>query len=547
MLGKFSGTMRRLLALSLVLTVAGCSSSADLCATVKCPAGKVCDPKSGTCIANPDAGSTGGGAVDSGVPDAGYMDAGTDCAAECTSDAGTPLCDRSLGVCVQCLDGSDCSCLNGGPVCSQGRCVSAPADAGFVDPIAGESCVAPTSLFYPVCALPRSFTVDANLSAMSDDEQGSCSTPSGRGPDAVYEIDLDETYDLSVTVTPTSGTVAPVVYVRRDACESGVELLCKQGAISMPLSFTLKSLPAGRYFLFVDTLDATTVGNVGITVNIAAPTRPGNETCTLAIDLPADGGNSDHDGGVELVDFSNAGNEDTTGCNAEGGPDVVYTVTLDQTADLLVTATGVGDPGAGISPVVEVRAPDCKPTSRLKCRASLQFQPAQVRLLSAAPGTYYVVVETGATTGPVLISAQELTATAGPANESCATHQQDLPLSTSGGTATADPDTSNALDNETGSCTPGADGGTPELVYHFQLLTALNVVVQAVPDYQVQPVLYLRTSICEGAELGCVGDAGVNGTAVLDAGRLTPGDYYLFVETPAASSGLVHVTLTATP
>jgi hypothetical protein len=251
---------------------------------------------------------------------------------------------------------------------------------------------------------------------------------------------------------------------------------------------------------------------------------------------------------VTPVDLSMANNDDFTSCNPGGGPDVFYSVHLDQTADLLVSAVGEDDPDAGIAPVVEVRKLDCLTNQRLKCVPSYDFGPATVRLRSAAAGDYLVVLETSGPGGWIDISASELPASAPPPNESCAAPSDiAYPPADGGYSVTFDVDTADGKDDERGACTNTPDGGSPDYVYRLRLVSPRNVVVTAVGDPLVQPVLYLRSGTCESTTELCVADAGVGGTDVLNAGALVPGDYWLFVESPVPNTGVVHVTVSATP
>src|SRR5262249_28729356 len=154
---------------------------------------------------------------------------------------------------------------------------------------------------------------------------------------------------------------------------------------SAPLTLKVKGRAPGDYWLVLDTFDGSSAGGVDVTVRFDAATFPDNETCATADPL-------DPDGGRQTVDLSTAENDDFASCNLDGGPDVVYSVHLDQTADLLVTAVAEGNPGAGISPAIEVRSPDCAGADRLKCRTSFNFGPATVRLRSVPAGTYFVVL-----------------------------------------------------------------------------------------------------------------------------------------------------------
>jgi hypothetical protein len=428
--------MRALLLSSLLITA--CSAPTGLCDKVKCATGKVCDPVNGLCVAD-DAGTQDAG-VDAGTDagtDGGRPDAGLTCDPTCTAPQ---KCDPNLGRCVSCLTNRDCACPT--PVCVSGTCL-APVidpDAGVAQPIPGESCVDAAPIALSGCTLPRTVTFQVDLASRNDDDHGVCSAAGGGGRDLVYLLTIDQTYDIDVTVAPAPGSMAePVVYVRKAPCVGGQELACFEGG-GGTASVHLKSRPAGDYAVFLDTYDAASGGLVNFTITLSAPTTPGNESCLTAELLPTDGG-------TVRVDLTTASDDEPTSCNTGGNDshDVVWRFQLTSVSDVIARAAAVGNPDAGITPIIELRGDSCAPADKKACSASTAFGPVWMRVRSLPAGTYYAVLETwdGGATGPVDFSIAALPPSPPLQNDTCAS-PRDVVFSDGGTFTEFDIDTSGA-------------------------------------------------------------------------------------------------------
>lgn len=541
--------------LVIFLTAAGCTGSSQLCAQVKCGAGKVCNPASGFCEAG-DGGVTDAGSADSGTADAGMNDAGSAgdggiaCVPACS---GTQKCDPASGRCVECLTNRDCACP--APACVNGSCLTpAPSDAGLVNaPPAAESCGAARPFTFLGCTLPRSFTFRVDLSGRSDDEQGVCSAAGGQGRDLVYVLSLEATYDLDVTVTPVgAGTAEPVVYVRRMPC-SGQELACTDSGGPFTAGVHLRSRTAGDYAIFVDTIDAAGGGEVEVTLTLGTPTLPGNETCLSADPIATDGG-------AVRADLSLASNDEPTTCNRIGvdSPDLAWRFVLGAPSDIVARVAAV-TPDAGVAPYLEVREGGCGMGTVRSCVEPSAAGVAAVRLRSAPAGVYTLVVENRdaiSTAGLVDVSVLVQPPSPPLQHDTCAA-PRNIVFADGGTFVELDVDTTTASDDENGTCNDPANFGRggPEYIYHLQLLSPRHVTITASRGASgfADPVLYIRKDACPtatGIELGCSDDP-VDSAAVetltSEPNTLAPGDYYIFVESYGASVGPTHLTVSASP
>jgi len=97
----------------------------------------------------------------------------------------------------------------------------------------------------------------------------------------VYSFTLAEPGDVTVDVA--SARVAPYVALQ-DACTGGTTLLCDSG---WPLHRTFGSVPAGTYYLWVESTSAVTYPSAYATVPPTPP--PAHDTCAGALDISAGG------------------------------------------------------------------------------------------------------------------------------------------------------------------------------------------------------------------------------------------------------------------
>ncbi len=496
----------RLLVPLLASLVSACGDP-DKCARVRCGAGRSCDSATGACrpIEGHDAGIEPG--LDGGS-DGG--DGGQTCSPACVA----PMrCDAAANRCVQCLDDSHCACPT--PVCerSSGNCV-APPDGGF-----GESCQSPGNVAVGACSATATFVV--NTSSASADEKGSCG---GEGRDAVYRLELADRSDVRVTVQPLPG-VEPVAYLRRGGC-SGQELACKDFGAKGG-SFRVKSLPAGEYFLVVDSYALSTGGPTEVTVELLSPTLPPNETCATAQALDAsDGGTA-----AFTVDTSSALDDHTGRCSRPSSGEAVYRLTLPAARDVRVTATG--------APVMYLRPAPCGTALDLVCGAG------GLELFNLPAGEYFLFVEAGASAGPTDVTVTLSNPTPPPPNDTCSGARL-VQLPAGAFSVTYRSDLRQVLDDYDGSCN-ALPNGSADVVYALSVPSTRTVTLTSqVPDGgTADPVLFLREGPCEsGAELACADE--VTPTPERMVRTLAPGTYYLFVESYGPDgAGPVEVTISA--
>jgi hypothetical protein len=353
---------------------------------------------------------------------------------------------------------------------------------------------------------------------------------------------LDAAADLSVTATASAGSIAqPVVYLLNQACTATSEFACAD-SLSGSAHFTLKSLPAGTYTLVVDSYSASAVGPVDVSVTFGAPTLPANETCATAVPLPIDGGSV-------MVDLSTATDDVQLSCDtATSSPDVVYSVTLPTTADLVVTAAGTG-----AKPALALRSAPCLTSSELQCANAQTGGSETLRRRSLTAGTYFVVVEnSGALTAatPITVKAVTSTPLPPPPNDTCSAPRA-IAFPAGSTVATFSVDTSAATDDYQSSCNLLPD--SPEVVYSLTLGTRRTVTVTArsSPNAGSQPSVSLRAGQCAGdADAGTLTELACSNTAPTNAfiQTLDPGTYDLLVEAAGAQgAGPTDVTVSLSP
>ncbi|MBI3185302.1 MAG: hypothetical protein HYZ28_24450 [Myxococcales bacterium] len=510
---------RPLLLFLLVLGALGCPGGKDLCARVKCEPDRECEPSTGICRLKQFAG-----------------DAGTDAGIRCEPACDGGVCDTRTGSCVACLEDSHCACPN--PSCDPQLLTCQPPPDGGSDAGVGESCADAQPVPFAPCETKVTFIVDT--SALKNDESGSCSTSGSDGKDAVYRLALAATQDVLVTAEPLGGGDA-VVYLRRGPCASGAELSCRDD-LGQPESLRLKSLPQGDYFLVVDSFDAPSAGQVRVTVELAPPTPPPNETCATAIEVPFDGGST----ASFVVDTSLATDDHAGSCNnTTDSREVVYRIPLAAPKDLRATARGLGD--GGVDPVLYLHRTPCGGgSSELACDDQLT-RPEVIRKLNLQAGDYFLFVEGFGPDGggPTEVTVALSGPTPPPPNDTCQGARL-ISFPPGSNTVSFRVDLASALDDHQGSCNSETDSF--EVVYLLSLASSkvVEITSRAADAGIADPVIYLKESPCDGGvELGC-DDQLIDPESI--SAFLSPGDYHLYVEGFGASgSGVIDVTVRLTP
>lgn len=204
-------------------------------------------------------------------------DAGTDPVvyvrgAPCAADAGNEL------ACVDTTNPTERLSLRGLDAGTYYLVVEGYRTAGN-GPVRLTSWATPPVPFPPndTCGAPRvidlttassaSFTVDT--AAALDHFQGSCASFGVGGLDAVYTFTLTAPRTVTITTETAAGDeVDPVVYLRSTPCgtDAGVELGCADDYLAPEV--LVRALPAGTYFLYVDSYSASSAGPTLVTVTV---------------------------------------------------------------------------------------------------------------------------------------------------------------------------------------------------------------------------------------------------------------------------------------
>ena len=385
-----------------------------------------------------------------------------------------------------------------------------------------------------------------------DDTAGTCNAS---GPELVYSFTTSSVQSLTVSAAPVAGSSArPVVYLR-SACASG-QLAC-DAPTTGSAGIAIPSLPAGSYFLFVETANGAP-GRVSLTVSLQPPpTSAANDSCAGATALSVNGTSVTRS--VVVGNTAIATNDNTTepSCSAtarSGGPDLVYAYTLAARSNVTVIARPIS--GSTLHPVVSIRTPCAAPNVESACQAASAAVAVQASVGGQQPGTYFVTVDSAdGTTG-----AFQLEVDANPTvdNDTCSAPTA---LTFSGNTASATGDTTwatngNVLGDLTPSCSDSSRGTGRDVVFSYTLTTASDVTVAVTPTGASPtffPVTSVRAATCADAtrtaERGCVSPlAPVVGTVSLV--NQPAGTYFVWVDSAADTSGpfqLEVVTAAPTP
>jgi hypothetical protein len=513
----------------------GACSSSNKCQYVDCAPPATCNPKDGTCQGGSDGGTTDAGSACGTCPaTAPVCDTTNNTCVTCTATAGcnalAPLCNTAItgGQCVQCMTSNDCPPLQ--PTCTPSNtCVA--ADAG---PPPNNSCANAQALDLSTgSATVQGTTTGASVLSMPGDQSPTCSASALTfGQSVVYSLQLSGANDVLASVVPTStSTLEPVLYLRDANCTSGLaadEVACAS-PLSLPPSLGIPDLDAGAsttYYLFVSGAGGSS-GDFTLQVNLDPPTAPAtNATCATAKALVFNGsGLATASGSTFDVPFADS--SDCNGFDAPTARTVFYKFTTASLGRVDVTVAA-NDGGYGFVPIIYATDTSCSISNQFACAPLDPSDPATLEIPGLAAGTYVLGVEGyNGTSGPFTLQAQF---TPPPSNDACPGQA----LSFTGGTATAQGDTSVAASTRNATCAGVSSDQSFDLAYQFQLTTAQDVQV----DVQANPGSNLLPMIFVGPAAQCTADG--NGppcgfTQTRQASLFLPnqpaGTYFLWVDT----------------
>lgn len=235
-----------------------------------------------------------------------------------------------------------------------------------VPPGPGDACASALEL---TTAAP---TGTVAIMSLEDDGGASCGSFFGDTRDAVFTFRLTEPRDVTLTATSSSSFASVAVALQTSCGVASSEARC---AFDRSVRHFFRSLPAGDYYLVVETNQ--TSGTISATMTSAPATPvPPADICPGVV-MPATGFVAG-----TTVDYESQVDLDCSGSNR---PDAFYRIDVPVTSRVRAIATRVtGNVAVGITPA-------CGSRSTLACGAEGATSAAVATL---APGTYYVVVET---------------------------------------------------------------------------------------------------------------------------------------------------------
>ncbi len=458
------------------------------CGFTFCSAGQVCSSNRCVTPPPPDDGGTGGCQGD--------------------SDCAVGRCLLSTGTCVACLSESDCAL----GTCNQAHaCVALPdgcLSAELVDLSQG-----------PV-------HLSGNLERAADDTHVSCAA-SAQGNDLVYQLTVPQQGRLVAKVV-SDGSFRPAIELRPTCSGTANPLACTHAsaALSTTANLQLDPVPAGTYFLWVDSDD----GAAGaFTLELSLENPPPADSCSSPTFVQLD------DTPLTLSGSTVNLKDDTSGtCGGKGAPDAVFAIRADARKQIRFE---VASTTAGYSPIVYVRQA-CEDASAFDQVACLAGPDQAFTLPAFGPGLLYVFIDGAPNNQLVSAGAFTLTVTpsdaaAPPTNDSCGLAQT-LPLAPTGMDSVSVQSDTTAAGNDSSGCF-GQLGDDLVYQFHLDVPRLVQVTVKPLLGSGYRPVVYLRpanmcTSEDPGQQVGCTRavDFGASVTTVVPS--LPAGDWFLWVD-----------------
>lgn len=364
-------------------------------------------------------------------------------------------------------------------------------------------------------------TTTGNLAGAHDDDAGNCG--GGGGEDQVYSFFIGSTQHVTIS---TGAGFPHVVYLRSVCGDLATEIACAVSASGVA-TIDLGALPGGSYYVWFDRIGTGDGTNLySLRVDAAPPLLPPpNDACATAAALVP--------GTVSGTLLNAADDTASLSCGGAGGADVFYTFTIAQPKRVRATVTATGTP---FDPVLSLRS-TCAAGSEIGCANGSAGTTEQLDILTLAPGTYTLVVDSAsAAGGPFSLLWEVLDPP--PANDTCAAPTT-LPPGTLAGQTIA-----GAADDELGSGACIALGAT-DVIYTFTTAADQHAQI-TVSSPGFNAAIYLRTDCpTNGADIACANAGATSET--IDRPFLPAGTYYVIVDKVSGAGTAFDITLTLTP
>lgn len=424
-------------------------------------------------------------------------------------------------------NGAECADCTGVGVCTViGYCYGGKPDAG-PDGGTSEDCGSPG-----IVTVTGSSTFTGDTSLYRDDLSGSCGGAGGK--DQVFRLNTSTAGNLLVEVRPAGPGFRPLLHLRAVCDDSTTELVpgcLGTSADGGTVALTVRGLPAGAYFLVVDSQPGTE-GAYLASVRLSSTL---GESCTAPFPL------SFNQGELLALGRTTGTTDNATGtCGGGSTPDVVYSFSTPASATLDAVVSPLSG-STSYQPVVYLRSPSCTGSDRACAAAASPGANANLSA-SVGPGTHYLWVDgQNQTAGDFRLVAH---LTPPPAGDNCSAPRP--LLFSDAGTSTEFADTLLfGNDAQGNSC---ASGSSPDVVYSFTTSSIYSFQANASAGSPFfRPALYLRSSCGVASDLACSQAAADGGTASLSYENLAPGTYFLWVDGVGQSAGAFTLTSSLLP
>ncbi|MCB9593439.1 MAG: hypothetical protein H6719_11965 [Sandaracinaceae bacterium] len=359
--------------------------------------------------------------------------------------------------------------------------------------------------------LPGPGTYSGSTRALLSDYTLGCST--SRGPDSVFRFTLDDTRDVTVSVSGAGAGAAVTIRAWAD-CAAGPEVRCSAAS---PPSVIRRSLPAGEYAIIVQTPGGIPFD---LTLRAESPTPdPPGDTCDSALDITS---------GTEAADAAVLLQDTLPSCNSTFGSyrDAYFTFELTSVSDVTLTTSDTAFHYVNLMTTCGDLA------SEVRCWSGSGSPMQTWRSLPA--GRYWVTVGTSTTTGPVSATVDIRPPTPIPPNDRCGGA-----IMLRNGSSRTDTTIDFGDDVAGGTC-----AGTARLdAFYVITLSSRRRVLISVSDADGGTTRFYLTlrgdcgTPSDTSSIACV--SGLTSPAPASATLnqvLDPGTYYLIVETAASDT-----------
>ncbi|MDW8247309.1 MAG: hypothetical protein RMJ84_12120 [Sandaracinaceae bacterium] len=367
---------------------------------------------------------------------------------------------------------------------------------------------------------PGAFSTRGTFEEFDDNHNLSCAPRGAR--DAVYAFEVPAGSERNLRVTARgSGALwgnSVAVALSTDCNSRTAEILCRTGIDTV--NFEQRRLRPGRYYLVVEPGNTETT-EFSLNVFLAdAPPRPIGDSCAAPFDLTPSGSPPIAHGSIEVNRLENTPDAAPSCADSTMGKDAVFTFSLSEPRDVLITAQGPEPLRAALMSTCGNRASEIG-----GCVLAPMGRYGRL-FRNLVPGTYFFVTHTQAGSGTISVQLEANPPTPPPNNDRCPGLAITLPSSRT--------DTLfGFMDNSLLSgCGGGA--GAPDAFYSFTLTQRRRVVATAQHLGGGAIHLALQTT-CGSATVRACGTR--SGTTSTITETLDPGTYYLVVESAAGSEG----------